>query len=88
MPSEQADGDPQLCSDIYAVGIIGIQALTGLRPLELRKDSQSELVWRNKAKVSPELANILDQMVRRNFKERYLSAVEAWQAIQSLRTSE
>lgn len=28
MPSEQANRTPQLSNDIYAVGIIGIQALT------------------------------------------------------------
>lgn len=35
MPSEQASGKPKLSSDIYAVGMIGIQALTGIMPLNL-----------------------------------------------------
>ncbi len=33
MPSEQAKGDPRLSSDIYAVGIVYIQALTGINPI-------------------------------------------------------
>ncbi|NEQ21037.1 MAG: serine/threonine protein kinase, partial [Microcoleus sp. SIO2G3] len=32
MPSEQLAGKPRFCSDIYAVGILGIQAVTGLHP--------------------------------------------------------
>jgi eukaryotic-like serine/threonine-protein kinase len=35
-PREQAKGKPKLCSDVYAVGMIGIQALTGIHPDDLR----------------------------------------------------
>ncbi|AVH67526.1 MULTISPECIES: serine/threonine-protein kinase [unclassified Nostoc] len=35
MPSEQWEGHPQLCSDIYALGMTAIQALTGLTPQHL-----------------------------------------------------
>ncbi|MBP5972713.1 hypothetical protein HW132_08195 [Brasilonema sp. CT11] len=31
-PPEQFAGHPRLCSDIYALGMIDIQSLTGLRP--------------------------------------------------------
>ena len=34
MPSEQAHGKPRLSSDVYAVGMLGIQALTGLMRLK------------------------------------------------------
>lgn len=77
IPSEQIAGNPQFCSDIYALGIIGIQALTGLDPTTLPRDSNSaEIIWRDKASVSPELAAILDKMVRQNFDARYQSADE------------
>lgn len=47
MPSEQSNGKPRLSSDIYAVGMIGIQALTGKHPHELSEDSQTgEINWR------------------------------------------
>ena len=36
MPSEQLNGHPHFCSDVYAVGIIGIQALTGLFPIGIK----------------------------------------------------
>ncbi|MEG4590215.1 serine/threonine-protein kinase [Microcoleus sp. MOSTC5] len=85
MPSEQAKGKPKLCSDIYAVGMIGIQALTGEHPHNLREDTRKgEVIWRNQAQVSNNLANVLDKMVRDNFSQRYQNADEALQAILSL----
>ena len=85
MPSEQAKGKPKLCSDIYAVGMIGIQALTGQPPDTLPEDPQTgEVIWQNQAQVSNNLANILDKMVRDNFSQRYQDAGEALQAILSL----
>ncbi|QMS87603.1 serine/threonine protein kinase [Nostoc edaphicum CCNP1411] len=84
MPSEQAKGKPKLCSDIYAVGMIGIQALTGLIPEQLPEDPNTgEVIWRDKAEVSDALANILDTMVRDRYNQRYQSAIEALQALNS-----
>lgn len=89
MPSEQAKGKPKLCSDIYAVGMIGIQALTGLIPEQLPEDpSTGEVIWRDKAQVSDSLANILDTMVRDRYSQRYQSATEALQALNDVALSE
>lgn len=85
MPSEQAKGKPKLCSDIYAVGMIGIQALTGQPPDTLPEDPQTgEVIWRNQGQVSNNLGNILDKMVRDHFSQRYQNAEQALQAILSL----
>ncbi|MEH1846509.1 MAG: protein kinase [Nostoc sp.] len=85
MPNEQLNGYPKLSSDIYAVGMLGIYALTGIRPQELPKNPNSfEIIWRDKASVSPFLANVLDKMVRSNFNERYQTAGEALQALTAL----
>jgi serine/threonine protein kinase len=82
MPSEQAKGKPRLCSDIYALGMIGIQALTGLIPEQLQEDPNTgEVLWRHQAQVSSVLADILDTMVRDRFSQRYQSASEALQAL-------
>ncbi len=84
MPSEQAKGKPQLCSDIYAVGMIGIQALTGLIPEQLQEDPNTgEVIWRDKVQVSDAFANVLDTMVRDRYNQRYQSAAEALQALNS-----
>ncbi|MBR8836864.1 MAG: serine/threonine protein kinase [Stigonema ocellatum SAG 48.90 = DSM 106950] len=89
MPSEQASGSPRLSSDIYAVGMIGIQALTGLKPEKLKKDQNTaEIIWRNLVQISPRLADILDKMTRYDFRQRYRSATEALHAVQQLTSSE
>ncbi|AUT03409.1 protein kinase [Nostoc sp. CENA543] len=85
MPSEQAAGRPKLSSDVYAVGMLGIQALTGKQPQELPRDSTTdEVIWRNLANVSEKLADMLNKMVSYDFRDRYPSAVEALAAIKSL----
>lgn len=85
IPSEQAQGNPKFSSDIYAVGIIGIQALTGLSPEQLDKDGESnEIIWHH-ASVSPEMTAVLDKMVRYDFRQRYPSATLALQALKELR---
>ncbi len=74
-PPEQFAGHPRLSSDIYALGMIAIQALTGVPPQELPPDPQTgNVMWRRWAKVSEELATILDKMVRYHFSDRYQSA--------------
>ncbi|MGD1808538.1 SUMF1/EgtB/PvdO family nonheme iron enzyme [Dapis sp. BLCC M126] len=75
MPSEQSNGQPKLSSDIYAVGMVGIKALTGKDPYNLQKDSKTgNVIWRNEAQVSNRLANILDRMVHEYFPLRYENA--------------
>ncbi len=77
MPGEQAQGFPQFNSDIYALGVIAIQALTGTTPHNLVTDHQTgEIDWRHSLNVvvNPELGDILDGMVRYDFRQRYRSA--------------
>ncbi|MGK7872445.1 MAG: SBBP repeat-containing protein [Xenococcaceae cyanobacterium] len=88
MPSEQASGKPKLASDVYAVGMIGIQALTGVKPNQLKEDTNTgEIIWRNWTQVSERLADILTKMVRDHFSLRYKNASEALQALQSIAVS-
>lgn len=82
MPPEQWMGNPYPSSDIYALGMIGIQALTGTDPTHLQRDAEGEVVWRFKASVSDKLADVLSQMVRYHFRARYQSAAEVLQALQ------
>ncbi len=86
IPNEQLAGKPRFSSDIYAVGLAGIQALTGVLPRELGEDAQtSELDWRiHTPNVSVELATILDRMVCYDFRDRYPTAVEALEALRSI----
>jgi len=86
MPNEQLAGTPRFSSDVYAVGMIGIQALVGIHPKRLGEDPQTgEIVWRDRAPhVSPELADIIDKMVSYDFRDRYPTASQALEALQSL----
>ncbi len=83
-PSEQCFGRPQYSSDIYAVGMVGIKALTGIAPHEIETDANGELKWIHKADVSPDLASILSKMVLENFQQRYQSASLALEAVDEL----
>jgi eukaryotic-like serine/threonine-protein kinase len=90
MPSEQAIGTPKFCSDIYAVGIICIQALTGLYfnyEGKMPRGSNGEIDWRDGIKVSPELANIIDKMVRYDHRQRHCNAIELLDEIKALQKS-
>ena len=82
MPNEQKNGKPCLGSDVYALGMTAIQALTGILPSSLEEDPQTgELIWRYEAQVSDHLAAVLTKMVRRHHSLRYSSATEALQAL-------
>lgn len=84
-PSEQSNRKPQFNSDIYALGIIGIQALTGILPHQLPIAPKThEISWRDLVQVNPKLADILDKMVRYDFRERYQSATQVLQALNTL----
>jgi tetratricopeptide (TPR) repeat protein/tRNA A-37 threonylcarbamoyl transferase component Bud32 len=84
-PSEQANGNPKLSSDIYGVGMVGIQALTGIIPDQLPINPDTgEISWHEHTLVSPEFAQVLDKMVRYDFRERYQSATSALQALKDL----
>lgn len=77
MPTEQTRGKPRPSSDIYALGMIGIQATTGLNLNQLQEDPQTgELVWQPWARISHSLMVILEKMTKYHFKDRYETARE------------
>ncbi|MEO1390364.1 MAG: serine/threonine-protein kinase [Cyanobacteria bacterium J06634_6] len=88
MPPEQIAGHPQFSSDIYAAGIIAIQALTGQLPSRLeRNPNTGEIDWHHLSpQVRPPLKNLIDTMVRYDFRTRYNSASEALTALRSMLT--
>ncbi|MBW4633638.1 MAG: CHASE2 domain-containing protein [Iphinoe sp. HA4291-MV1] len=84
-PPEQFAGHPRLCSDIYALGMIGIQAVTGLSPHELQPNSDTgNIMWRQWARVREEFAEILDKMVCYHFSDRYQSASAVLQDLKQI----
>lgn len=84
-PPEQLLGQPVLNSDIYALGMIGIQALVGLPAVQIHKNLETkEAIWRDRVQVSDKLAAILDKMVAYRHQERYQSAMEVSKDLQQI----
>jgi eukaryotic-like serine/threonine-protein kinase len=82
VPYEQEQNVPKLTSDLYAVGAIAIQALTGRYPIE--KDAYSyELKWRDEVQIDLKLVEIINRMVRPDYRNRYQSANEVLDALQA-----
>ncbi|MFB2835179.1 protein kinase domain-containing protein [Floridanema evergladense] len=89
IPAEQLAYQPQQNSDIYALGMIAIQALTGIHPTQLTIDPDSqEISWQHLAYVSDELANILKKMVCYSYQERYQTAADVLQSLDKLANPE
>ncbi|MEH1915186.1 serine/threonine-protein kinase [Nostoc sp.] len=87
MSTEQGQGKPRPNSDIYSLGIIGIQSLTGLHPINFEEDPDTgEISWQHQANVSSELASVLSKMVLHHFKQRYQSAAEVLHVLKDLDT--
>ncbi len=86
-PSEQANGRPRFSSDIYAVGMIAIQALTKVDPKDLQEDPQTgEILWRKHTAISNNLAEIINKMVRYHFSQRYQSISEVLSELNQLQS--
>ena len=90
-PPEQAAGRPRLNSDLYALGMIAIQALTGINAFDLRLNysdpDTDEIQWQDKVtNVSPGLIEFLTKLLRQTWRDRYETATAALQALESLTT--
>jgi serine/threonine protein kinase len=84
MPIEQMNGKPRLSSDIYAVGMMVIQSITGAEARSFTEHPDTaELIWRDRLQgsYSSEFLDILDKMIRYDFRQRYQTAQEVLDAI-------
>ena len=76
-PSEQLSGKPRYSSDIYALGMTAIHAMTGRSPADLPEDFDSlDPRWQDFAEASPGLALLLGKMTRHYIYQRYSSVEE------------
>ena len=75
---EQLAGHPRINSDIYALGVIAIRALTGVPPHMMEQDPNTgDLSWFQYARCNRRLAKVVHRMSRYHFAERYATADEA-----------
>lgn len=96
-PPEQISGIPRLNSDIYALGMVGIQALTGVEPTNFKRDPNTHKVivevqqfdanpcsWNELTDADDKLVEILDRMVHLDSYRRYESATAALITLKSV----
>jgi serine/threonine protein kinase len=88
MPEEQTLGQPQLNSDLYALGMMMIEILTGISPQDLDRSSiNQELDWQRHIPLplmNLPLVSIIDRMVRYYPQDRYPTAQAALAELQML----
>lgn len=82
-PPEQMQGHAKYYSDIYALGMTALEALTGVEPEKLKDAHTEKVVWPSQVQVSDKLKKILEKMVEHNYKRRYQSAEDVLQALKS-----
>ncbi|MEA5532765.1 serine/threonine-protein kinase [Crocosphaera sp. XPORK-15E] len=86
MAPEQAIGIPKPCSDIYSVGKIALQALTGKHPRAIKVQFDTlKVCWNNYPDIDQSLSQIVDKMIAYDFKQRYRSVSEVLDALESLK---
>ncbi|HEX8247770.1 MAG TPA: protein kinase [Pyrinomonadaceae bacterium] len=87
-PGEQAAGKPCFASDLYAVGLVAIEALTMLHPLKISQNrTTGEFLWQHKASLQPDLMSFINKLVRYDFRQRFHSAKEAFAALNTIASS-
>lgn len=85
MPSEQSAGLPSFNSDLYAIGITAIEALTGIPPYALQRDKSGEVIWRHAAPgLQPQFGDLIAQLVRYDFTERYQTSEAVLEDLKAL----
>jgi eukaryotic-like serine/threonine-protein kinase len=75
IPFEQEEDNPQFNTDIYALGVIAIQALTGTGEIDKNPDTY-QLSWQHLTNANLKLVAIVDRMVRPDYRNRYQLARE------------
>lgn len=81
-PPEQSQGrDVDSAADFYALGRTTIQLLTGRSPSDLTDSVTGELQWRRLARVNPEFASLLDELVREDVRQRPQNAARILQRL-------
>ncbi|MGB7442896.1 MAG: protein kinase [Coleofasciculaceae cyanobacterium] len=84
-PEQLLSGTAYQASDLYALGATCIYLLTGIHPFNLYNPQEGYLDWQDSlpqnTKISPQLAAILERMVKNLLKDRYQSAQDVLKSL-------
>ncbi|WP_319419262.1 protein kinase domain-containing protein [Pleurocapsa sp. FMAR1] len=84
---EQIAGRPTISSDIYALGMTAIEALTKIKPGRFSRDRQTgKLLWQENLAVDRRFAKIIDKMVYLDLGQRYQSASKILDDLQKIKS--
>ncbi|BAZ45171.1 serine/threonine protein kinase containing TPR domain [Chondrocystis sp. NIES-4102] len=82
---EQIAGRPTLSSDLYALGMIIIEAITKVKPSQFKRDIETgKLNWQSKIDVDRRLSKIINRMIELDLGKRYQSAEQVISDLQKI----
>ncbi len=90
-PLEQLQGLACAASDVYALGMIAVQALTGIQPVDFQVDPDTvKILWQEHlpdraSSLQQQLVPILENMVQWDLPQRYANAQEVLLALETVR---
>jgi eukaryotic-like serine/threonine-protein kinase len=73
-PPEQVAGRPTISSDLYALGMTVIEALTGAKPATFTREQTGKLLWEQNLTLDRRLIRIIDKLIQLDLGQRYQSA--------------
>ncbi|MEM7757238.1 MAG: tetratricopeptide repeat protein [Cyanobacteria bacterium P01_A01_bin.40] len=82
---EQIAGRPTISSDLYALGMTAIEALTRVKPITFPRNPQTgKLLWTEDINLDRRLIKIVDKMIELDLGQRYQSAGKVAQDLQKI----
>ena len=83
---EQTAGRPTIGSDLYALGMTTIEALTQTKPTAFVRESTGKLLWTQNLDLDRRLIKIIDKMVCLDLGQRYHSAEKVLSDLRKINT--
>lgn len=83
---EQIAGRPTISSDLYALGMTIVEALTGTKPATFVREQTGKLQWTQGIDLDRRLIRIIDKMVQLDLGQRYQSAEKVLHDLQKINT--
>ena len=84
---EQIAGRPTISSDLYALGMTAIEALTGAKPATLEREPTGKLRWTQNITLDRRSLKIIDRLVELDLGKRYQSANKVLKDLQKVNLS-